>query len=336
MFYKQRHIISARHFSRDDLLAVFARSDEIAQKLTTSLGRHELSGVLRRDGVPLRAEIMFDEPSTRTMRSFREACDTLGAKWRTDTDMRVTSSVAKGESWEDTVDMAAAYGSDFLIIRHDGREPHAMKRAADTIEAYGHKASVISAGEGNIEHPTQMILDLYTAWRLFGDRMECGELTYAFVGDIADSRTIHSNIIALRKFGGRVYTVSSHDNDLPRKILRSCKGSAEGLEVKKVESWEAIVDEVDVWYFTRLQRERKAAEPDQEFERRYVEAYGVNDRFLSKIAKGSIIMHPLPRGREIPGKYPPLDDERIVYRQQVFNGWIARMALLSLLREARQ
>ncbi|MEK7576152.1 MAG: hypothetical protein AAB482_00490 [Patescibacteria group bacterium] len=337
MFYKKKHIISARHFSREDLITAFRKSDYIREMMTSSLGRRQLAETLKHsDGRPWRAKIMFDEPSTRTMESFLEACDTLGAKWRTNTNMKQTSSMAKGESLEDTVDMSALYGYDVLIFRHDGREKNAMRRAADTMEAYGHPTSIISAGEGNVEHPTQMVLDLYTVWREFGDEMEHGKLTYAFVGDIADSRTIHSDIIALRNFGGTVFTVSSRDNNLPKKILHYRGKSPVQLSVTKMESWEEIASEVDVWYFTRLQHERKSAPPNPEFEKQYITAYGVNDHFLSEIRRSAIIMHPLPRGGEISGKYPSLADSRIVYRKQVYNGWICRMALLSLLREARQ
>lgn len=295
-------------------------------------GRRELAEILKHsDGRPWRVKIMFDEPSTRTMESFLEACDALGAKWRVNTNVKQTSSIAKGESLEDTVLMSATYGYDVIIFRHDGREPNAMKRAADTMEAYKLPTSIISAGEGNIEHPTQMVLDLYTVWRIFGDRMEQGKLTYAFVGDIADSRTIHSNIIALRHFGGKVYAVSSHDNNLPEEILQY----SNDLNMTKIEDWKPVAREVDVWYFTRLQRERKSGPPDADFERQYVERYGATDIFRSSISHDAIIMHPLPRGNEIPGRYPPLDDDRIIYDEQVYNGWITRMALLTMLAEAR-
>lgn len=333
MFYNGRHIISARDFDRGDLLSVFQRTADIEKKMKTPHGRRELGVVLKHsDGAPWRVKVMFDEPSTRTMDSFREACKALGADCTVTTNMKATSSRAKGESWEDTVLMSAIYGYNCLVIRHDGTEPHAMRRAADTLKAYGFEASVINAGEGNIEHPTQMVLDLYTMWAYRRERFEAGKLVCAFVGDLADSRTIHSNLLALRHFGGKAYLVSFPDNNVPDSILQE----TDGITVEKVECWDQIAGEVNFWYFTRLQKERRSVQPDADFERRYSECYGATERFWRAIHPDAFVMHPLPRGPEIPGKFPPLGEPRIVYHKQVYYGWMTRMALFSLLHEARE
>ncbi|MDA1334782.1 MAG: hypothetical protein O2794_02060 [bacterium] len=333
MPWDRRHIVSAGDFTHRDLIEIFEKTAYIKGAMKSPLGKRQLGEVLKHDdSSPYRVKLHFDEPSTRTHDSFLEAVDFLGGKWRSNTHAEKTSSRAKGESYEDTILMALRYDYDICILRHEGSEPNVMRRAVETVEAYGYKTSIISAGEGNIEHPTQMLLDLYTIWERRRKVFESGGLVWAFVGDLPHSRTIKSDILALRHFGGRVYVVSFPDYNLPQDILDAVRLD---LEVIKVDNWQEIAGEVDVWYFTRLQKERRKKKPDLKFEKEYVTRYGATLEFRKAIKSDTLITHPLPRGLEIPGRFPPLEDDRIIIDDQVYNGWMTRMAFLSLIAKAR-
>lgn len=331
MFYRGHHLISAGDLDRSDLIKIFRKTAGVRRATEDWRTRRTLrSKLLNQDGSPCVVRLLFYEPSSRTANSFREAIVSMGGDARTDMFVKYTSSVAKGEGIADTMMLNGLYNTGGFVIRHDGSEPDALKRAADAVEAYGYKAFVINAGEGNKEHPTQMVIDLFTVWDHFGELMESGRLTYAFVGDIQDSRTIHSDIMALEQFGGTIFGVSFADNNVPQGFNGS-------VPVHKVESWQEIADQVDVWYFTRLQKERKGDthEVSPEREAEYVRRFGVNNAFLERIRPGAIIMHPLPRGAEIPWEYPALRDPRIVINEQVRNGYLSRMVLLEMLFNAQ-
>jgi len=329
MFYRERHFISAQDATREGLITLFKRSRKIKNRLKTSNGRRKLATELfREDNSPHIVKIAFWGPSSRTFDSFLEAVRRLGGEPRENMHMEIVSSVAKGETIEDVILMNLMYEYDALVIRHDGSEPNALRRAADTIEAYGKETPIVSAGEGNREHPTQMVLDLFTVWERRRPEFEEGKLTWAFVGDLSESRTIHSAIIALRNFGGCVYLVSFPENNVPDWVYQAVDGK---FDIIKMESWEKIAPKVDVWYFTRLQKNLRTREVDPEYERLYVERYGANEEFLRAIDKNALILHPLPHGPEIPWVHAPLYDERVIYDDQMYNGLITRMALFTLI-----
>lgn len=252
---------------------------------------------------------LFFENSTRTRTSFETAAKRLSA----DT-MNVavsTSSVAKGESLRDTALTVEAMGVDAFVIRHSSSgAPH---RVASWVDA-----SVINAGDGWHQHPTQALLDCYTIEQRLGS-FEGRRI--AIVGDIKHSRVARSNIAAFSALGAHVTLVA------PPTLLPA---SLDGWPVEVATDVETALRSADVVYLLRIQRERMA-EALLPSLREYAMIYGLTNERLALLQDHTIIMHPGPmnRGVEIAGTVPDLDRATMV--EQVRNGVAVRMAVLYLL-----
>ncbi len=252
---------------------------------------------------------LFYEDSTRTRLSFETAAKRLSAD---SMNFSVSSSsVNKGESLRDTVETIAAMGVDAIVVRHKSAGvPWQISRWID--------ASVINAGDGWHEHPTQALLDCYTI------RHHLGSLAgrhIAIVGDIKHSRVARSDVKAFTALGAMVTLVA------PQTLLPP---SLDGWPVQVSHDLDAVLPAIDVCYLLRMQNERmtEALVPSM---REYSAMYGLNAERAARLMKGSIIMHPGPmnRGVEITAEVAGLDNA--VITEQVANGVAVRMAVLFLL-----
>ena len=303
--------------SSKDLLGIKELTkDEITLVLDTASG---FKDVLKRDikKVPaLRGKTavnLFFEPSTRTKTSFelaekRLSLDVLNLAV-------TTSSVVKGESLIDTALNVQALGADFMIIRHPSSgAAHLLSKKVN--------ASVINAGDGVNEHPTQALLDAFTIKEKLG-RIE--GLKVAIVGDILHSRVAKSNIYLLTKFGVEVRIIGP-PTLIPQEL--------ESHGVKVFHDMETGLRDVDVVMMLRIQMERqgKGFFPST---LEYFRYWGLTAERLSIADKDAIVMHPGPMNRGIEIASEIADGPRSVILEQVTNGIAVRMAVLYLLAGVR-
>ena len=308
MALKGRDIISILDVSRSELEELFLLTDNIRSKMSEN-----------RLGKPLEGYVIalaFFEPSTRTRLSFESAALRLGAKVIGFTSEEATS-IAKGESFADTIRMLDNY-SDVIIVRH--RYEGAAKYAAEVAEH-----PVINAGDGKQHHPTQAMLDLYTVRELFG---KIDGLTYMIIGDLRYARAAASFALALSHFKPRmVYLVSPPLLRMREEIKDEL--TSRGLAFEELSDPYKVIDEVDVMYVTRIQKERFPDPMDYE---KVKGSYKVDLNLLKRASDKLKILHPLPRVDEID---PRIDETpHAAYFLQASLGVPLRMALLlSILGE---
>jgi len=252
---------------------------------------------------------LFFEPSTRTRTSFELAAKRLS--------MDVInfaipmSSVVKGESLIDTALTVQALGADFIIIRHSSSGvPHLLSTKV--------KASIINAGDGTVEHPTQALLDAFTIKEKKG---KIDGLEIAIVGDIAHSRVAKSNIYCLKKLGAKVRLIGP-PTLIPEKIQE--------LGVTVFHSMEEGLKDLDVLMMLRIQMERqgKGFFPSTD---EYAKNWCLTTERLSLAKDDAIVMHPGPMNRGIEIVSEIADGPRSVILEQVTNGIAVRMAVMYLL-----
>ncbi|MBE8538848.1 aspartate carbamoyltransferase [Geoglobus acetivorans] len=291
---KFRNLISIDDLSRKDIEHILSRADEF---LDVARGERKLRILEGR----ILANLFF-EPSTRTRMSFESAMKRLGGDVINLGSLEA-SSFAKGESLADALRVVEQY-ADCIVLRHY-REGSA--RFASEICSI----PVINAGDGAGQHPTQTLLDLYTIKK----EARLDNLKIALVGDLKYSRTVHSLIKALALFNARIYLVSPDSLKLPEEILE--------MDIDFVESdLKTAIEEVDVVYVTRIQKERF---PDEEEYRKVAGSYRITAEMLE--SSDAIIMHPLPRVDEIAYDVDGL--KNAVYFRQAFYGVPVRMAILA-------
>jgi len=299
----KRHLLSAGDLSRDDALLVLDTAEELAQ-LTERATVKKLPTLRGRTVVNL-----FFEDSTRTRTSFELAAKRLSAD--VINFSAKGSSVSKGETLKDTALTLEAMGSDAVVIRHSWS-------GAPVNLARWVKGSVINAGDGTHEHPTQALLDAYTMRQRHG-RLE--GLRVTIVGDVLHSRVARSNVLLLSTLGADVTLVA------PPTLLPV------GVEAWPAEvsyDLDAVLPKSDVVMMLRVQRERMGAAyfPSA---REYARRYGLDTRRVTTLKDDAIVMHPGPmvRGMEIAPEVA--DGVRSTIQEQVANGVSVRMAVLYLL-----
>jgi len=222
----------------------------------------------------------------------------------------VGSSVAKGETLYDTMQMVDGY-SDIAVIRHPRQG--AAQYSADAIGI-----PVLNAGDGAGNHPTQTMLDLFTIRESHGT---IDRLNVVLVGDLRYGRTTHSLSHALVRFGAKLTLVSPDSLRMPDEIVSDLK--SHGSEVVETEDMAGSIAEADVIYMTRIQKERF---PDEDEYTKVAGIYKMTADDLAGAKGGMIVMHPLPRVDEID---PSVDSTKHAkYFEQAFNGVPTRMALL--------
>ncbi len=303
---KLHHVIEAQQFDLPTLAQLF----EVTEKMERVVERGGITDYHNRIMATL-----FYEPSTRTRFSFETAMHRLGGRVISTENAAEFSSVAKGETLEDTIRIMNGY-ADVIVLRHN--EEGAAKRAAAVS-----RVPLINAGDGVGQHPTQALLDLYTI------RNEIGAidgLRIAMVGDLAQGRTVRSLAYLLSKFRDvKMYFVAPPVLKMKEDIL---------AHLRKYNVWyaeestlEKVLPQVDVVYQTRVQKERfgdRIAEYEQ-----CRGVYVISKEYLRLLKPNAIIMHPLPRLDEITMDVD--QDPRAAYFRQAQNGLYVRMALLTLV-----
>ena len=298
----RQHLLSINDLMRPDLERILELTESFAEVSERAIPRVP---ALRGKTVAW----LFYEDSTRTRLSFEAAAKQLSADTLNFTVR--SSSVNKGESVRDTVQTIDAMGIDAIVVRHwCAGVPH---RVGDWIDA-----SVINAGDGRHEHPTQALLDLYTARTHLGD---LDGARVAIVGDILHSRVARSDVLAFAAMGAEVTLVA------PPPLLPS---SLDGWPVTVTHDFDSILGQIDICYLLRMQLERQASALVPSL-REFRAEYGLNSSRADRLAEGALIMHPGPmnRGVEIDGDVA--DRPNAVITEQVANGVAVRMAVLFLL-----
>ena len=251
---------------------------------------------------------VFFEDSTRTRISFDTAAKRLSADVMGFTAS--ASSINKGESIRDTIETLEAIGVDAFVIRHkSGGVPATVTKWSD--------ASIINAGDGANQHPTQALLDSYTIREHFGGQDLTG-LRIAIVGDVRHSRVARSDIQAFTKLGASVTIVG------PSTLLPS---DVTGWPVEMCHEFDSVIGDSDVIYMLRLQRERmnSAFIPSLE---EYAQRFGLDKSRVNRMRAGSIVMHPGPMNRGVEMCVDPAEISNSLILRQVTNGVSARMAVL--------
>ena len=251
---------------------------------------------------------LFFEDSTRTRLSFETAAKRLSAD--TMTFSVSTSSVNKGESLRDTIETVDAMGVDAFVIRHKSSGvPWQVSQWT--------AASVINAGDGWHQHPTQALLDCYTIRTALG-RPSLDGLRIAIVGDVKHSRVARSDVDAFAALGAHVTLVA------PPTLLPP---SLDGWPVEVVHALDGVIADVDVLYLLRMQRERmhESLVPSM---REYTAGYGLTPARAARLGKHALVMHPGPMNRGIEMAVDPSELPGSVIIQQVANGVAVRMAVL--------
>ena len=296
-----KDIISMNDMSKEEILEIL----EIAEKIENSSEEEKLNF--------LKGEIiatLFFEPSTRTKMSFESAAFRLGAQVLQLPPLE-QSSVKKGESFSDTIRMVESY-SDVIVVRHpnDG---------AARLASITSKKPVINAGDGSNQHPSQTLLDLYT---IKEEKGTLSNLSIAFVGDLKYGRTVHSLVKALTHFNPTIYFVSPKILQMPAYLIDDLDKN--NIKYEILEDFRDCLDKIDVFYMTRIQKERF---PDIEDYQKVKGVYVINKKnILGKCKEDMIILHPLPRVDEIS---TDLDETKhALYFKQAKNGIPVRQAMM--------
>lgn len=303
-----RHLLSIADLNKAEAISILDTATELARvsdgavkKLPTLRGRTIVN--------------LFAEDSTRTRISFEAAAKRLSAD--VINFSAKGSSLSKGESLKDTAMTLQAMGADAVVIRHSASG--AAQRLADNQWMSG---SVVNAGDGTHEHPSQALLDAFTIRKHLGmGASDLSGLSVAIVGDVLHSRVARSNVLLLSLLGAKVTLVA------PPTLLPL-----------GVESWPAaisydldsVVPHVDVVMMLRVQQERMS---DLFFPsaREYSRYYGLNAERMATMKSGAIVMHPGPMNRGLEISAEVADSARSVITEQVTNGVSVRMAILYVL-----
>ena len=300
-----KHLISTHDMSVDDIVAMLDVADHMVQ-----VNARQLPKVPALRGRTIAS--VFFEDSTRTRLSFETAAKRLSADVMT--FMASSSSLNKGESLRDTIETLSAMGIDALVIRHKSSGvPLQVSQWTD--------ASIINAGDGWHQHPTQALLDAYTVTREFNSPTSLAGRSIAIVGDIKHSRVARSNIDVFTRLGATVILVAP-PHLLPTDV------QTWGVEVK--DSIDEVVGSVDVLYMLRMQLERMESGNVGSL-REYSERYALTQARVDQMGATSILMHPGPMNRGVEMMIDPSEFSGSRILQQVSNGVSVRMAVLFTL-----
>lgn len=262
---------------------------------------------------------LFYEPSTRTRLSFEAAMLNLGGSVLGFSEAS-SSSAAKGESVADTIRVISSY-ADICAIRHP-------KEGAPMVASMYSKIPVINAGDGGHNHPTQTLTDLLTIKSLKG-RLD--NLTIGLCGDLKFGRTVHSLINAMVRYSNIKFIMISPEELKIPDYLRIEVLDEKGISYKEVRNLEEVMQELDLLYMTRVQRERFFNEEDYI---RLKDSYILDMAKMKYAREDMLVLHPLPRVNEIAAEVD--QDKRAVYFKQAEFGVYIRMALIMTLLEVEK
>jgi aspartate carbamoyltransferase catalytic subunit len=311
---KTNHIIRSQDFDRSSLERLFVHTNTVRGMYLHKQARNELMAHLEGK----LAYAIFYEPSTRTRFSFETAAKRLGMHVCSTENASQFSSAVKGETLEDSIRVLCSYRPDVLILRH--KDEGAADRAARIADHYG--VSVINAGDGKGQHPTQALLDLYTISDCLGG---IDNKVVTIGGDLANGRTARSLAYLLSKFSGvKINFISPPEltinNDILEHLVEHGVDYSVETDPKRLKDMLRVADAV---YWTRPQIERME-NPDHI--RKVFDAFLINLEEVSVMKQGAILLHPLPRVDEISKEVDATPQAK--YFTQAENGVYVRMALL--------
>lgn len=299
-----RHLINPMDFSKDELDEIF----KLANQIITN--PKEYSQVC--EGKILAT--LFYEPSTRTKFSFEAAMMRLGGRLLGFSEPN-SSSVSKGETLADTIKMVSIY-SDIIAMRHP------MEGSAKVASMYS-DVPVINAGDGGHQHPTQTLTDLLTIKSLKGS---LDNHTIGICGDLKHGRTVQSLITAMTRYENiKFILISPKELRIPQYIREEVL-EKNNIEFKQVEKIEDVIQDLDILYMTRIQKERFFNEEEY---LRLKDSYILDTKKMKSAKSDMIVMHPLPRVNEIDVEVDK--DKRAAYFKQAEYGMYVRMALIAKL-----
>ena len=293
-----RSLISISDLSKDEIMAMLKRAAEFEKNPNCNI----LEGKV--------VASLFFEPSTRTRLSFETAVNRLGGRVIGFSDAS-TSSQSKGETLKDTIMMVSNY-ADLIVMRHylEGAARYASELS---------NVPVINAGDGANQHPTQTMLDLYSIYKTQGT---LDNLTITMVGDLKYGRTVHSLLEAMRFWNPKFNFVACEELKMPAKYKQFCDEN--GIAYREsVDFSQEIINETDILYMTRVQRERFTDLMEYE---RTKSLYTLHNAMLADSKPNLRVLHPLPRVTEISQDVD--DNPKAYYFQQAKNGLYARQAII--------
>ena len=296
---KNRSLVSINDFSKEDILQILQLAEDFETNPNQTLLRDKVVATL------------FFEPSTRTRLSFEAAINRLGARTIGFTDSS-TSSTTKGETLKDTIKMVSNY-ADLIVMRHplEGSARYASEQS---------RVPIINAGDGPNQHPTQTLLDLYSIKKTQGT---LENLSIFMVGDLKYGRTVHSLLMALSHFNPVFYFVAPQELSIPNEYKYF-------LKEKNIAFHESTtmdkLDQVDILYMTRVQKERFSDPMEYE---RVKNTYVLNAEMLDDTRDNLRVLHPLPRVNEINADVDT--HPKAYYFQQAENGVYTRMGIIAAI-----
>lgn len=295
---KNRSLVSINDFSKEEILHILDLAEEFEANPNQKLLEGKVVGSL------------FFEPSTRTRLSFETAINRLGGRVVGFSDS-ASSSATKGESLKDTIQMVSRY-ADLIVMRHplEGSARYASEQSL---------VPVVNAGDGANQHPTQTMLDLYSIRKTQG---KLDDLNIFMVGDLKYGRTVHSLLMALSNFNPTFHFVSPEELRMPREYKLFLEEY--GIPYYEHGELSEIIDDADIIYMTRVQKERFSDPMEYE---RVKNAYVLKRNMLKGTKDNMRVLHPLPRVNEI---HTDVDSSpKAYYFDQARNGVYARMALIA-------
>ncbi|MDR2145458.1 MAG: aspartate carbamoyltransferase [Tannerella sp.] len=291
-------LVSIEQCAKEDILRIL----ENARKFEENPNRCLLKGKV--------AATLFFEPSTRTRLSFETAVNRLDGRIIGFSDAATTSS-SKGETLKDTILMVSNY-ADIIIMRH--HLEGAARYASEVTDI-----PIINAGDGANQHPTQTLLDMYSIQKTQGT---LENLTITMVGDLKYGRTVHSLLVGMSHFNPKFYFIAPDEQKMPDEQKRFC--SLHNIEYQETSVFsEEIINQSDILYMTRIQRERFTDLVEYE---RVKNIYILHNRMLENSRPNLRVLHPLPRVKEI--AYDVDDNPKAYYIQQARNGLFTREAII--------
>ena len=294
----KKSLVSIDQCTKEDILRIIGN----AQRFEENPNRNLLEGRV--------VATLFFEPSTRTRLSFETAVNRLGGSVVGFQDASTTSS-SKGETLKDTILMVANY-ADVIVMRH---HLEGAARYASEVTAI----PVINAGDGANQHPSQTLLDLYSIRKTQGS---LDNLTITMVGDLKYGRTVHSLIVGMSHFNPTFHFIAPDELKMPEEQRNFC--STHHIEFCEHSVFsEQIINQTDILYMTRVQRERFTDLVEYE---RVKNVYILHDKMLENSRPNLRVLHPLPRVNEI--AYDVDDNPKAYFIQQARNGLFTREAIL--------
>ncbi|MFO8236486.1 MAG: aspartate carbamoyltransferase [Bacteroidales bacterium] len=297
---KNKSLISINDYSKEEIIRLL----DVAEKFEQEPVQDILKGKV--------IASLFFEPSTRTRLSFESAINRLGGKI-IGFASKDSSSVQKGESLKDTIKTVNNY-CDLIVMRHpiEGSARFASEIA---------DVPVINAGDGANQHPTQTLLDLYSIKKT---QNTLDNLSICLVGDLKYGRTVHSLLMALTNFNTTFHFVSPEELKMPNEYKMYLDEL--GLKYTEYADFTDVINDVDIAYMTRIQRERFSDPMEYE---KTKNSYVLRNHMLENTKDNLRILHPLPRVNEI---HEDVDDNiKSYYFPQALNGVYTRMAIISLI-----